>query len=208
MAPPVANPDKPPDGYVVNLNIYDVSNNLGIQMLNILTAHQSAPFKIGGIFHAAVEIAGQEWTFGFANRGSGVVCRNPRSDKQHHYRETVRLGRTRLTKKEITTVLQALYREYSGPTYSLLTRNCCHFAEDLCQRLGVGELPPWVHRLHRVGDSIQKVSSGFEGHLGALCPRSESRADMPCCIVQHTAVEQKSGGVIQLGESGPELTVV
>lgn len=161
-------------GLPVYLNLYDVSNAINIQLLNGIIANKNAAFKLGGVFHAGVEINGREWTFGFVSEGSGVKAKTPRTDPQHHFRETVRLPNTRLSEKEVFELLENLSREYMGSSYSLLTRNCCHFAEDLCQQLGVGSLPPWVHRLHRVGDSIRKVSSSFEHHLGVFCPQSES----------------------------------
>lgn len=180
------------DGLPVFLNVYDVSNGTNIQLLNALIAHKNAPFKFGGVFHAGVEIGGREWTFGFCNDGTGVKWRAPRTDPQHHYRETVRLPNTRLSEAEVEKIVQRLCNEYMGATYSLLTRNCCHFAEELCQALGVGSLPAWVHRLHRVGDSLAKVSSNFEGRLGVLCPRSESEQHCGSRAVDVTEVDMKA----------------
>ena len=28
--------------------------------------------------------------------------------------------------------------------YNVLNKNCCHFSDELCQLLGVGQLPSWV----------------------------------------------------------------
>ena len=36
----------------------------GIQNLNVFLAHPLSPFKFGGVFHAGVEIGGEEWSFG------------------------------------------------------------------------------------------------------------------------------------------------
>merc|ERR1740121_67762 len=38
--------------------------------------------------------------------------------------------------------------------YDLLHRNCCHFCEELCLRLGFGPLPPWVTKLAAAGASL------------------------------------------------------
>merc|ERR1712194_720802 len=42
-----------------------------------------------------------------------------------------------------------MLEEYPGHDYDLLRRNCTHFADDFCQRLGVGGIPGWIHRLAR-----------------------------------------------------------
>lgn len=184
------------EGLPVSINVYDVSNEVKIQLLNGLFAHKSAPFKFGGVFHAAVEIAGREWTFGFTSEGTGVKSREPRTDPQHHFRETVRLPNTRLSEAEVNKEIWSLNAEYMGSTYSLLGRNCCHFAEELCQRLGVGSLPAWVHRLHRVGDGMGKVSQSFAGRIGVLCPISDCGAQ--------AAAERRIGMLCPISDSGAQ----
>jgi len=164
----------------VYIHVYDVSNESYIQQLNALFAHKSAPFRLGGVFHAGVEIAGREWTYGHTvAAGTGVTWREPRTDPQHHYRETVNIGSTRLSVRDVGALLEKLTSEYQGNSYSLLGKNCCHFAEEFCQRLGVGSLPPWVHRLSRMADSVGKVSQSLEKHLTVVCPASESGAQAP-----------------------------
>eukprot|EP00930_Biecheleria_cincta_P037164 TRINITY_DN254_c0_g1_i2.p1 TRINITY_DN254_c0_g1~~TRINITY_DN254_c0_g1_i2.p1 ORF type:complete len:444 (+),score=80.43 TRINITY_DN254_c0_g1_i2:55-1332(+) len=51
-------------GFKVKLHIYDVSRNPAISGLNNILANKHAPVKLGGIFHAAIEIRGNEWSFG------------------------------------------------------------------------------------------------------------------------------------------------
>lgn len=168
------------EGLPVYLHVYDVSNEMNIQLLNKFFAHKEAPFKFGGVFHAAIEVGGEEWTFGYVSHGTGVNSRFPRSDPHHHFRETVRLPNTSLCAGEVEKVIDNLCREFRGNTYSLLGRNCCHFAEEFCQLLGVGCLPAWVHRWHRVGDSMRMVSQSFERGIGVLCPTSECTAIRSC----------------------------
>ena len=44
--------------------------------------------------------------------------------------------------------------------YSLLNRNCCHFAEALCAGLGVeGAIPPWINRAATVGASVAQLAA-------------------------------------------------
>mmetsp|Transcript_31551 Transcript_31551/g.97002 ORF Transcript_31551/g.97002 Transcript_31551/m.97002 type:complete len:114 (-) Transcript_31551:76-417(-) len=95
---------------------------------------------------------------------------DPRADPQHHFRETVELPPTPLSEDEVDRLTEQLQREYLGCQYDLLRRNCCHFADDFCQRLGVGRIPGWVYRLARIGARIDSVLKPMQG-----LPRCYSR---------------------------------
>ena len=43
---------------------------------------------------------------------------------------------------------------WRGREYNLLRRNCCHFSDALCVRMGVGPIPTWVHRLADAGAAL------------------------------------------------------
>jgi len=169
----------------VLVNIYDVSQDPTVQKLNELLAHRYSPFKFGGIFHAGVEMLGQEWSFGFVACGTGVHRSSPRNHPHHHFRETIRLGPTRLSHEEVLTLMSAISLEYPGNSYHLLKRNCCHFASDLCMRLGVGELPSWIQRLARIGDSVLSVSQDIEKSIAGL---HLSRSD----VLRHDLTSQSN----------------
>jgi hypothetical protein len=149
-------------GLRVLLHIYDVSQEEGIQRVNRILAHTYAPLKLGGVFHAGVEIDGHEWSFGYcpSETRSGVGCVKPKQHPQHHYRQTVTMRRTKTKPDEISKILSDLIEEYPGDDYDLLRRNCCHFADDFCRRLGVGGIPGWVHRLARMGASLDNMLQG------------------------------------------------
>lgn len=146
-------------GLAVRLHIYDVSQSENIQRINRVLAHKSSPLKIGGAFHAGIEVNGLEWSFGFSSKESmsGVSCCEPRSHHQHHYRQTLRLGYSRVPSKDIPALISTMIEEYPGRGYDLLRRNCCHFADDFSKRLGVGGIPSWVHRLARLGASADSA---------------------------------------------------
>merc|ERR1712217_375569 len=146
-------------GHPVKLHIYDVSQEESVQKINKILAHKRAPLKLGGIFHAAVEINGLEWSYGFlpSDTKSGITCYEPKKDPQHHYRQTVTLKRIKVAPEDIPTIISNLVEEYPGGDYDLLRRNCCHFADDFCKRLGVGGIPGWVHRLARLGANIDNA---------------------------------------------------
>merc|ERR1719433_2554786 len=44
------------EGLPVHLHIYDVTREQSIQRINSILAHESSPLKLGGIFHAGVEV--------------------------------------------------------------------------------------------------------------------------------------------------------
>eukprot|EP00929_Paragymnodinium_shiwhaense_P118573 TRINITY_DN90488_c0_g1_i1.p1 TRINITY_DN90488_c0_g1~~TRINITY_DN90488_c0_g1_i1.p1 ORF type:complete len:748 (+),score=129.17 TRINITY_DN90488_c0_g1_i1:111-2246(+) len=152
-------------GLPVRLHIYDVSQEASIRRLNALLAHKRSPLKFGGVFHAGVEVNGKEWYFAACSSGTGIRCVEPTKDPEHQYRQTVPLAPTPLAESAIDVLLQGLKAEYTGPSYDLLRRNCCHFADDLCQRLGVGAIPGWVYRLARLGARVDAVL--LRGNFGS-----------------------------------------
>lgn len=153
-------------GFPVYLHIYDVSREEGIRRLNTVLAHRLSPLKFGGVFHTGVEVDGQEWSFGFSANQSmpGVQPGVPRAHADHTFRQTYQLPcTTRLSAAEIAVVITELREEYPGYDYDLLRRNCCHFADDFCQRLGVGRVPGWVCRLARLGAQVDRALQAAQG---------------------------------------------
>lgn len=63
---------------LVTLHVYDITNtqyetaNAAIQGLNRFTKDT---LGAGGIFHGAVEVNGDEWSYGYCDRGTGVSTR-------------------------------------------------------------------------------------------------------------------------------------
>jgi hypothetical protein len=141
------------EGAPVFLHIYDVSEHTYVQWLNVVFAHRWSPLKFGGFFHVGVEVYGVEWTFGYCPAGTGVALTVPRRHPGHHYRESLAVGRTALSRTAVASLLGGLSNEYPGTSYSLLRKNCCHFAEELLHRLKCGPIPAWVYRLACIGGS-------------------------------------------------------
>jgi len=140
----------------VCIHVYDVSQAEGIQKLNKVLAHASSPLKLGGVFHAGVEVNGLEWSFAYQPHATryGVESFHPKSHPNHHFRQTIMMGSTECSEEEIAKIIADMVEEYPGNDYDLLRRNCCHFADELCQRLGVGCIPSWIYRLARVGAGV------------------------------------------------------
>ena len=49
--------------------------------------NNNAQIGIGGVFHGGVEVHGEEWSYGFCDRGSGVYCCRPKANSMYTLRE-------------------------------------------------------------------------------------------------------------------------
>ncbi|KAE8729953.1 hypothetical protein F3Y22_tig00003041pilonHSYRG00308 [Hibiscus syriacus] len=146
----------------VRLHIYDVTNS-GSDKTNTTILQINKIFKdgigIGGIFHSAVQVYGEEeWSFGFCEHGSGVFSCPSGKNPMYTYRESMVLGRTNFSKFKVNQILQELSREWPGSSYDLLSKNCNHFCDEFCERLGVQKLPGWVNRFANAGDAAIEIA--------------------------------------------------
>mmetsp|Transcript_127931 Transcript_127931/g.368563 ORF Transcript_127931/g.368563 Transcript_127931/m.368563 type:complete len:230 (+) Transcript_127931:93-782(+) len=163
----------------VVLHIYDLGNHT--KAVNNLLR------KIGtGAFHCGVEVYGAEWSYSDVKRrpgeevsGSGLFCCPPTRCEDHSYSESIPMGTTMLSEGEVFRLLQQLKREWPISMYSTLRKNCCHFCEELCQRLGVGSIPNWVKNLAGAGAAI--VSAGNTVCCKAVCNRASESTAALCC---------------------------
>lgn len=144
------------------LHVYDVTNS-GSEKANNTILQINRIFKdrigIGGIFHSAVQVYGnEEWSFGFCEFGSGVFSCPPCKNPLYTYRESIILGETNCTSAEVNQILRELRREWPGTSYDLLSKNCNHFCNVFCGRIGVSELPAWVNRFAHAGDAAMEAA--------------------------------------------------
>eukprot|EP00928_Gymnodinium_smaydae_P045486 TRINITY_DN30317_c0_g1_i1.p1 TRINITY_DN30317_c0_g1~~TRINITY_DN30317_c0_g1_i1.p1 ORF type:complete len:908 (-),score=192.40 TRINITY_DN30317_c0_g1_i1:106-2472(-) len=65
------------------------------------------------------------------------------------------MGLAFITEAQAAALIDALAVEWPAHTYDLLRHNCCHFSDELCQRLGVGHVPAWVVNLAGVGAMLR-----------------------------------------------------
>lgn len=132
----------------VLLNVYDIKSadsqatSSTISVINNVTHFVG----LGGVFHGAIEIMGEEWSFGYCLHGTGVYSCPPKRNPFYDHRDTVLLGVTYKSQEEVKRILQRLKVEWPGRSYNLLNRNCCNFCDDFCQQLGVGTCPAWLNR--------------------------------------------------------------
>ncbi|KAK7283615.1 hypothetical protein RIF29_13254 [Crotalaria pallida] len=146
----------------VILHIYDVTNS-GSEKTNSTILQINKIFKdgigLGGIFHSAVQVYGDdEWSFGFCEQGTGVFSCPSGKNPMYTYRESLILGKTNFSIFKVNQILRELSREWPGSSYDLLSRNCNHFCDEFCERLGVPKLPGWVNRFANAGDTAMEVA--------------------------------------------------
>ncbi|XP_027367428.1 deubiquitinase DESI2-like [Abrus precatorius] len=146
----------------VIVHIYDVTNNQS-QRLNSTVLHINRIFKdgigLGGIFHSAVQVYGdEEWSFGFCEAGTGVFSNPSGKNTMYTYRKSVVMGKTNFSVFKVNRILRELCREWPGNSYELLSKNCNHFCDEFCVRLGVPKLPGWVNRFANAGDVVMVMA--------------------------------------------------
>ncbi|XVE64271.1 hypothetical protein DITRI_Ditri07aG0087400 [Diplodiscus trichospermus] len=146
----------------VILHIYDVTNS-GSDKTNSTVVQINKIFKdrigLGGIFHSAIQVYGEdEWSFGFCEQGSGVFSCPSGKNPMYTYRESMVLGRTNCSIFKVNQILRELSREWPGSSYDLLSKNCNHFCDEFCDRLGVQKLPGWVNRFANAGDAAIEIA--------------------------------------------------
>jgi hypothetical protein len=156
--------DDNPHGRPVYLCIYDAFAVNSIRFVNSILAPEGSNWRLGGAFHAGVEINGMEWSYGYSDPGeTGVAWNIPRNHHQHRFRQAILIGYTQLSQDLIMDVLTDLIEEFRGQDYRMFDKNCCHFADEFCKRLGVGDIPTWVHRLGHIASNAQGLIKGLTG---------------------------------------------
>lgn len=146
---------------LVALSVYDIKHpenehvTTAVASLNALTRDG---LRLGGIFHGGVEVYGEEWSFGYCERGTGVYRCAPRANPVYAYRESVPLGVTALSPARVAATVATMRAAWAGDSYDVLGRNCNHFCEALCEALGCEGPPKWLN-------SFAKNAHGVRGGL-------------------------------------------
>ncbi|KAL5989028.1 hypothetical protein ACLOJK_027130 [Asimina triloba] len=86
------------------------------------------------------------------------------------------LGETALSNFIVNQILRQLTGEWPGISYDLLSKNCNHFCDELCERLGVPKLPAMMLELIFVAPRLRKPPLG--GHHPATNPRHQYLMDL------------------------------
>jgi len=171
----------------VTLQIYDAGGTEVVKNVNTFLRAVGT-----GAFHTGVEVYGKEWSFGFTNDGSsGIFSCPPQRCRTHAYREAVPMGETFLSQTEVESLLLAMAMVWRGGHYDVLRRNCTHFCEEFCSKLGVDPVPAWCGNMALAGRTVdigmqrvasfrtvntaKTMSTGNDGNL--LPPMSVSKCE-------------------------------
>jgi len=171
----------------VILHVYDI-----VESGLLRRANQVLQGLGTGAFHVGVEVYGWEWSFGDSSSGTGVFYCKPKVCGSKQYRESVSIGTTAFSGKEVDIIIRRMEQEWPGESYDLFRRNCCHFCEQLCRLLvRNGAVPPWISTLSGVGAAIQDRITAFR--------RTFATGGLPNCEVSqpprdHPKVLQKTSG--------------
>jgi len=110
-----------------------------------------------GAFHVAVEVLGLEYSYGYTEIGTGIFASPPGCCQRQSYRKSIPMGPSALKPDQIMKLIFHLQRAWPGRDYHLFRRNCCHFADEFCQQLGVGNAPSWLNNLAQAGARVLDV---------------------------------------------------
>jgi len=124
----------------VSLNVYDLADQ----------NQYAHPLGLGA-YHTGIEINGIEWSYGHAERGTGVYPCLPGSHPNAKFREKIRIKiQHTLTIEEVARCLDRLRPAFMGYRYHLLFLNCNHFTEALHYELTNERAPSYINRLAQV----------------------------------------------------------
>uniref|UniRef100_A0A7S1LK02 PPPDE domain-containing protein n=1 Tax=Alexandrium catenella TaxID=2925 RepID=A0A7S1LK02_ALECA len=166
----------------VLLNVYDLVSATTVanaMLCNVL-------IKGFGAFHAAVEVYGEEWSFyKRENPSSCGICRSRHARRHpvHVFRQSINMGATKLTQKEVWDLIVAgMARQWPSQRYDLLRSNCISFCDELLGVLGADPVPRWVRGLQDTGAALlrapQALGSLLQGSLSGSLAGDRSTDDI------------------------------
>lgn len=161
---------EPPAWSEVSLSIYEMPVQSKLHSLT-----RSA--GLGNAHHIGVAVFWLEWSFGWCSKGSGVYMVHIGENSLGIFKESVPLGRTRCSPREVISILQELRSTWPGTSYHLLRRSCAHFSVELARRLDVQKPPEWLSSLASVGEHvIRRIGpTAAERAVAAATPPLERR---------------------------------
>merc|ERR1740121_1479007 len=85
------------------------------------------------------------------------------------------MGKAAVSEADVRALLEMLKKEWPVYSYNTLNKNCCHFSNEFCQRLGVGSIPNWVMNLAGTGAALMNAGDT------ACCKVLAGQGSMFCC---------------------------
>jgi len=151
----------------VLLRVYDLGQTFMTRWHNELTRGY-------GAFHTGVEVYGREWSFGMTSDdySTGVTWNAPKMNHDHSYRETLSMGYTTMSRKQVDKLIEDMKIKWKGCSYNMLSKKCHNFSDEFCSRLGVKRLPAWVNDLAYTGaeavEFLDGADTGYDGGAAFL----------------------------------------
>merc|ERR1712187_497941 len=119
-----------------------------------------------GLFHCGVEVYDWEWSYSITNNdmsyGTGVFCCRPQKCESFNHTESVPLGETHATEREVLKTVSMLEKKWLAADYDILRHNCSHFCNEFCRILGASSLPSWVMKLAGTDASLANAQESVE----------------------------------------------
>ncbi|KAI0141511.1 PPPDE putative peptidase domain-containing protein [Pestalotiopsis sp. NC0098] len=112
------------------------------------------------LLHTGVVINGREYAYGGHDRPSvtGVYWTAPRTcPPGATFKTEILHGFTFATQAEIDQIIKSTSEDFPGTSYNLLTKNCNHFTQSLCERLTGRKGPSWLNRAAQIGVALPCV---------------------------------------------------
>lgn len=135
------------------------------------------------LLHTGVVINGREYAYGGHDRPSvtGVYWTEPRTcPPGATFKTEILHGFTFATQAEIDAIIKSTSEDFPGTSYNLLTKNCNHFTQSLCERLTGRRGPTWLNRAAQIGVALPCVvprdwlePPDYETAEGALVEESD-----------------------------------
>lgn len=124
----------------VFIHVYDV----GPQIVEYFDARKQSYNP----FYTAIEVCATEYSFGMSVSTSvaEIHSNEPRQNSEHKFRLTIPVGYTSLPPREVLREVKKMEAEWNKHTFSWKSRNCHHFTDALCGKLGTRCCPVWLHQ--------------------------------------------------------------
>jgi len=148
-------------GTPVYLHVYDLFSERFNDIQYAILQHAE--------FHAAVEVYGREFFYGGADLPGSGLCEGKPGQAEGYagHRARLALGRTLLSEEEVEDLLRKMGEDWQFRDYNLLSKNCCTFAREFLQELGVESMPGWVDRASRRGlEALTSTGVQAAGNVG------------------------------------------
>eukprot|EP01052_Picozoa_sp_SAG31_P038429 SAG31_NODE_5133_length_2722_cov_11.441860_2_plen_191_part_00 len=89
---------------------------------------------------------------------AGLFWNEPAKCTMHRYKESIKLGETPLSPKEVEQAIEDLKPRWMGHSYSLVEKNCCHCAHALAAALRVPPPPSFLNRAAESADAVENAT--------------------------------------------------